>query len=157
MNTDSHLLQHSERFKRDRVHPVMETESMTEQHHRESVEIHHIFRKYKAQGVDLFNTEIIQSGAVDFVDFPDFQEAQNMIARGEEIFAAVPAAIRDDFDNDPGKFIEFMQDAENIQAIHDYGFDHSYLGELPDQVPANAPPAEPSPAPEPAPAATGVE
>ena len=135
---------------------------MTEQNHLEEVEIHRVFRKYKAQGVNLFNTHVIHQGGIDFTDYPDFQEAQNMITRASEIFGAVPAEIRDDFQNDPGRFIAFMSNPENIEAIAEYGFDYSYLGDLPEtpapRVEPDAPgdaPGEAPPTPDPTP--TGVE
>lgn len=139
---NSFSLQHSKAFKRERTHPVMETESMTEQSHGNSVEIHHILKKYRAQGIDLFNDNVLANWwqEVNLVDAPDFQEAQNMIARANELFMQVPSDIRADFDNDPGQFIEFMSDPENREEIEEYGFDASHLGGASD-----TPPTTPSP------------
>lgn len=43
------------------------------------------------------------------------------------MFDEIPAAIRQKFNNDPGQFIDFMQNPENIESIEALGFDASHL------------------------------
>lgn len=107
-----------------RVH--FEDESLTQQHHTETVDIHNILKKYKQTGV-IQHVAQYKGSYGDFASAPDFQTAQNIIAQADSMFETVPAHIRADFDNDPAKFLEFMQNNENIEAIEEYGFDSSHL------------------------------
>ena len=50
---------------------------------------------------------------VDFEETFDFQSSMNVIRAAEEAFAAMPADVRDRFQNDPGRFLEFANDASN--------------------------------------------
>lgn len=49
----------------------------------------------------------------DFRNAPTFIEANQMILAAEDAFLALPAKIRERFQNDTGKLIEFLQDTEN--------------------------------------------
>ena len=50
---------------------------------------------------------------VDFEEAFDFQSSMNVIRAAEEAFNAMPAEVRDRFQNDPGRFLEFANDASN--------------------------------------------
>ena len=50
---------------------------------------------------------------VDFEETFDFQSSMNVIRAAEEAFNAMPAEVRDRFQNDPGRFLEFANDASN--------------------------------------------
>ena len=45
----------------------------------------------------------------------DFQSSMNVIRAAEEAFNAMPAEVRDRFQNDPGRFLEFANDASNYE------------------------------------------
>lgn len=49
----------------------------------------------------------------DFTDLPDFYTATQMIRKAQEVFNGLPAKIRNRFENDPEKYIEFFHDPEN--------------------------------------------
>lgn len=54
----------------------------------------------------------------DFTNLPDFTAATKMIRHAQEVFNALPAKIRNRFENDPEKYIEFFHDPENeLEAI----------------------------------------
>lgn len=99
---------------------------LTEQHHLEQCSIQHIMARYRKTGlIDHVNNYAGTYG--DFANAPTFQEAQNIIADARTMFETVPATIRAEFDNDPTKYIEFMQNPENKQQIEDMGLDASHL------------------------------
>lgn len=50
----------------------------------------------------------------DFSSVPDYQSALNLVLKAEEQFNALSAAVRDRFDNDPSKFLAFMEDSKNV-------------------------------------------
>lgn len=49
----------------------------------------------------------------DFSNLPDFTAATKMIRKAQEVFNALPAKIRNRFQNDPEKYLEFFHDEEN--------------------------------------------
>lgn len=114
-------------------------ENMTEEQHKSDVEIHAIMRKYKETGV-VNHVNKYQGSYMDMISAPDFTEAQRQIAEAKSMFESVPSHIRDDFGNDPARFLDFMQNPANRDQIAEYGFDTQHLGEHPDYP---APPESP--------------
>ena len=99
---------------------------LTEQSHLEKVKINYILKQYQDTGV--VNHVAQYAGQYgDFLGIPDFKEAQDKIAEAKSMFETVPATIRQDFDNDPAQFVEFMSNPDNIEAIEEYGLDASHL------------------------------
>lgn len=43
----------------------------------------------------------------DFIDVVDFRDAMNAIRAAQESFAAMPANVRERFQNDPARFVDF--------------------------------------------------
>lgn len=111
-----------------RVQKDFKEPSLTEQHHRETVSIHSILKKYQATGV-IDHLAKHKGSYFDYTDAPDFQTAQQMVANAASMFETIPSEIRADFANDPAQFIDFMQNPENRNEIEAYGLDASHLGE----------------------------
>ena len=99
---------------------------VTEQSHRETVKIQNILKKYRATG-DPSMLNVKEGTYGDYTQAPDFVEAQQIIAEAKSAFDAIPAQIRRQFDNDPAKYLAFMQDPKNKEAIAELGLDASYL------------------------------
>lgn len=57
----------------------------------------------------------------DFSDVVDFQTAMNAVAAAGEAFDAMPAAVRARFENNPQKFLEFCEDANNMPELEKLG------------------------------------
>jgi len=57
----------------------------------------------------------------DFAEVFDFQTAQNSIIDAKKTFMQIPAKIRDRFNNDPQKFMEFCVDKENLDEMRKLG------------------------------------
>jgi len=68
----------------------------------------------------------------DFSDF-DFHEQSNMLARGEQIFAELPAEIRREFSQSPAAFFQYVNDPEN-RKMKDLGL--PALAKPGDQLPS---------------------
>lgn len=78
---------------------------------------------------------------MDVSAIDDFQTAQNQVIAAEEAFMTIPATIRAEFENNPGKFLEFALNPENEEAMRDMGL----LNPLPPVAVSDEPPsAEPS-------------
>lgn len=113
----------------------------TEQAHKDEVDIHNIMRKYEKTGVIKHNAAF-EGQYMDMTGALDYTDAQNLIAEGKSMFETVPSGIRQDFDNDSSKFVDFMQDENNRSQIEAYGFTTTHL---PPVVEQEAPPPPPTP------------
>ncbi len=122
--------------------------SMTEQAHKDDVDIHVIMKKFKQTGI-ITHVNAAQGTYMDYSNNLDYHEAQNIIADAKSLFETVPAHIRKDFQNDPQQFINFMQDPTKTKEIEAYGLDASHLSKDPDKASdttsqANTPPPAPA-------------
>lgn len=100
---------------------VTETEpSMTEQSHAKACDVNNIMKKYIKTGV--LDHAKAYSGYYADVPQIDFHEAQNVIAKAEQVFMEIPAQVRRRFDNDPGKFLDFIHDPASRKEAIELGF-----------------------------------
>lgn len=105
----------------------------TKQAHKAECDINNILARYRRTGIlDFQQKHEPQYGDVTSIDF---QAAQFLIAKANGMFAAMPAALRARFDNEPAKFLAFVNDERNRNEAEDLGL-------------LKAKPAEPEKAPE---------
>lgn len=103
-------------------------QSMTEQAHADEVNIHSIMDRYKATGmVDHINAN--QAMYEDMSDVPNYHEAMNIVVEAEQMFASIPAKIRDKFQNNPQVFLDYIQNPENRDGIAELGFPVDHIPE----------------------------
>jgi len=76
----------------------------------------------------------------DFEDVFDYHTAQNAIAQANSSFQQLPPQIRSQFDNDPGKFVDYCSDTRNVDQLREWG-----LAIPKAQETAQADPAGPTP------------
>lgn len=95
--------------------------SRTDQQFAEEVDINTIVKRFGLTG------ELPEKGSVraplegDFVDVHDFQSALNVVRQAEEAFMAMPADVRAEFNNDPGRFVSFVQNEKNRDRAIELG------------------------------------
>jgi len=53
----------------------------------------------------------------DFSELPSYQESLNVVLSAQNAFMSLDAKIRKEFDNDPGKFLAFVDDPANADAL----------------------------------------
>lgn len=117
---------------------------LTEQSHKAACDIHNIMRKAQKTGlVDHVNE--YKGSYMAMPNSVDFHEHMNIIAQANEMFESVPAEIRKKFGNDPGAFVDFMQDAANYERIQEMGLDPSHLPTPAHLQDGYVPPPEPTP------------
>lgn len=89
----------------------------TQQHFKDDCDINNIMNKFMKTGV----IPQLQPSSFNFVDAGEsltYHEAMTFVAQAQEDFYDLPAHLRKLFDNDPGKMLAFVEDAENYeQAI----------------------------------------
>lgn len=89
--------------------------SLTQQHFADECDINNIVEKYMITGV-LGDPLSIPSNSPQYGDYSspsDYHAAQNLIAQASQAFDLLPARLRERFENDPAKLLEFLGDEKN--------------------------------------------
>lgn len=96
------------------------TVSLTKQCFKDECDINNVLRKYQTQGVlpDVIKTNP-QYG--DFSDLLSYEESLAVVSKAEEQFSMLSAKVRRRFDNDPSKFLDFVDDAANLEESYELG------------------------------------
>lgn len=106
-------------MRRPRSGLVCEDGTRTKQSFKEECDINNIVRKFQADGQLPYNVkENPQYG--DYSAVPSYQEAMNIVRDAEDRFNALPAMLRKRFDNDPGQFIEFVNNPDNVNTLKEF-------------------------------------
>lgn len=108
-------------------------ETLTQQQFKDECDINVILEKFNVTGEVPQNVR--QPLSADFIETFDYQSAQNAILEAQAAFMEMPAKVRAEFDNDPGKFIAFFEKEENIERAISLG-----LAERKETVPIVTPP-----------------
>lgn len=104
-----------------RVYTPIEGPSMTRQEFAEESDINTLMARYEKTGIFPGQMNAAEPRYLDLTGMPDFQEAMHMLIAAEEAFMSLPATVRRDFDNDPGKFVAFAEDRENLPKLREWG------------------------------------
>ncbi|WNK12696.1 MAG: internal scaffolding protein [Microvirus sp.] len=93
--------------------------SLTKQSFKDECDINTILNKFQRTGVlDFVNKRAPHYGDVTGINFDD---AMDRVIKGKAFFADLPSSIRDQFDNSPGEFFEFIADPANAEAMAELG------------------------------------
>lgn len=88
--------------------------SMTLQSAAPECDIYNILNQFNTTGI----VTHVASGTPQYTDVsevPDYHAAMEIIMTAEEQFSALPSNVRREFDNDPGKMLEFIQNPDNYE------------------------------------------
>lgn len=95
--------------------------SKTKQAPAKACDIRTILEKHRVTGV--LSRARGQAMYGDFTQVPaDYQTAMQIVTDAHDKFAALPARIRDRFDNDPANFVSFFADEKNYDEAVKLGF-----------------------------------
>lgn len=94
--------------------------SLTKQCFRDESDINNILKRFERTGV---LPEMIRQNPQygDFTDVPSYQESLDIVMKAEEQFLSLDAKLRREFDNDPVKFLEFVNDPSNAKRMVELG------------------------------------
>lgn len=95
------------------------SETRTKQAFKDECDINVIMRRYVKTGV--VSHGVLEPGSYGFAPSFSFHDAMNSIRAAEEAFADLPAAVRKRFRNDPGEFLEFAENPENLEEMRKLG------------------------------------
>ena len=96
-------------------------ESLTQQHFKEECDVINIIKRHDRNGI----IEHVQRGQARYGDFSnvaDYREALHLVRDAQDEFMTIPSDIRKKFDNDPGKFYEFVSNPDNKEELKTMGF-----------------------------------
>jgi len=102
-------------------------DARTEQCHREECDINKIIAKYDRTGV-LNHVNDFEARYEDLTGL-DYQTMLNTVANANSMFEGLPSEIRNQFDNEPQKFISFMDDENNNNAMYEMGLKQRPISE----------------------------
>lgn len=123
--------------------------SLTEQSHKDSCDMKVILRRGRQTGIYPVPPAPPQFGNGIL---PDFHAAQTLIASANQSFAALPSRLRETFDNDPSKFMDFVFDESNRDSLSEMGISTAHLPPLASPAATASTPATPVAGTEPKPA-----
>lgn len=103
---------------------ICEDETRTQQQFKEECDINTIIDRFGIGAVIPENPSVpLQS---EFLEVFDYQSALNKLIEADQAFMEYPAAIRAQFQNDAGKFVEFVSDPDPDDAkkakLREWGF-----------------------------------
>ncbi len=91
----------------------------TKQSFKDECDINNIMAKYQKTGaLAHVNTYQQQYG---FATSVDFSEAMRLVTTAQDMFDGLPSSIRTRFANDPGQFLDFVQNADNDAEMQKLG------------------------------------
>ena len=104
-----------------KVDPIIFGESLTEQSHKESCDINNIIIAATANPMLLADPAPDRKVFRDFSSGDDYLELQNKLCEARSMFYDLPAELRDHFEHDPAKIIDFVADPDNALEAHEMG------------------------------------
>ncbi len=113
---------------------------MTKQSFKNSTDINKIVGKFVKAGM---TPQLPADTTFGFAPPYTFHEALELIRTADDYFEKLPAEARTKFDNDPGEFLAFVEDPENIPELAKMGLIDAR--EAPVEPPEPAPEREPEP------------
>jgi len=126
-------------FDTSTVGTIVFGESLTKQEFKDECDINVVLARYRESPPQPWaSPPTLRYG--DFADVPDFLAAQLLVREAEEHFARLDGLIRDRFEHDPVRFLEFVHDPKNITEARRLGI---FKDEPPPPPPATPPPATP--------------
>ncbi|AXL14766.1 internal scaffolding protein [Microviridae sp.] len=94
-------------------------QGVTKQHHKAECDINQIMAKFQKTG--LINHINENEAKYGDVSGDDFYDSCLIIANANSMFEELPSTVRKNFDNDPGKFLKFVENPDNEGKLIEYG------------------------------------
>lgn len=77
-------------------------------------------KKYEETGVYTHVNRFMEQYS-DVSDIADYKTSLERLHAAEEMFLSIPARLREKFDNDPGNFIEYSLNPDNLDELRELG------------------------------------
>jgi phage internal scaffolding protein len=93
--------------------------TLAQQQFRDEADINTILERFGRTGEVIVPVRAPEFG--DYSEVTDYHTAMNMIIEAQNAFDALPARIRREFGNDPGRFVDFVSDEKNRDKALEMG------------------------------------
>ena len=93
--------------------------TLAQQQFRDETDINTILERFGRTGELIVPVNVPEFG--DYTEVGDYHSAMNMIIEAQSAFDALPARIRKEFDNDAGRFVDFVLDENNRDKAVEMG------------------------------------
>lgn len=130
---------------RNRVEAKIGDDGLTEQNHKDACNVNKIVSRFQKTGL-LDHLNSAQPMEIDSAPPISYHEALNIVAQGKTAFETLPATLRQHFEHDAAKYVEFCMNPENREELVKMGL-----------AVAPIPPLEPETAPNPTPPSAPAE
>lgn len=104
-----------------KVKTINEQPTMTQQQHKDMVDINKIMARYKKTGQITHLRNAQQGVYADLTNIPDLAEAHMQVQKAQAMFEQIPAHIRHKFENKPENLISYLKDESNNEEAYKYG------------------------------------
>lgn len=124
---------------------IFKEPTMTIQSEKDNCDINVIMNRYATCGTPLpYRTDGVEPVYADVSELGDYMENFQRCKQAEEMFNALPSALRKELDNNPANLIPFIQNKENESRCIEYGLINKPIMEAPEApVVVNSNPANP--------------
>lgn len=124
---------------------IFKEPTMTIQSEKDNCDINVIMNRYATCGTPLpYRTDGLEPVYADVSELGDYMENFQRCKQAEEMFNALPSALRKELDNNPANLIPFIQDKKNESRCIEYGLINKPIVEAPKApVVVNPNPANP--------------
>lgn len=98
--------------------------SMTRQSFKDQCDINVIMRRFSKRQTSDFLRQFNGYVGGQFGDFSnvlDYRSALDQVRRADDVFMALPAVVRKEFDNDAAAFLDFCHDPRNSDRLVEMG------------------------------------
>lgn len=91
----------------------------TQQHTKDQCDINHIMKKFQKTG----QLPLIQRTPFydDFSNPQDYKQSVEILMKASQQFDNLPSNVRKRFNNNPAKFLEFVNDEKNLNEMRELG------------------------------------
>lgn len=101
---------------------IFKEPTMTVQSEKDNCDINVIMNRYATCGTPLpYRTDGLQPVYADVSELGDYMENFQRCKQAEELFNALPSALRKELDNNPANLLAFIQDEANRERCVEYG------------------------------------
>ena len=112
---------------------IFKEPTMTIQSEKDNCDINVIMNRYATCGTPLpYRTDGVQPVYADVSELGDYMENFQRCKQAEEMFNALPSALRKELDNNPANLIPFIQNKENESRCIEYGLINKPIMEAPE-------------------------
>ena len=94
--------------------------SLTKQSEASACDVNQIVSRWLKSGGAIDLSERVGQ-FLDVSEIPDYHTCQTFIATAQSMFGMLPSNVRERFDNDPGKFLDYASDPKNFDGLVELG------------------------------------